>query len=117
MNPVVKSSLKAMEKGIPLAHRLFRGEINGNIRTTDINYVYNPKTGLVLEIWTQDKLDPGKKYHSWTVKTPMSLPSEDYSEIIDYHPPEGLPFEARQNLEDAVSLWNGKHGYSHVLSR
>jgi len=117
MNPIVELSSKVMEKGIPRVHNLMNGIAEEGVLTTIVDYVYNPFKGHVLEIWSHGSFDPGKNYHIFVVKTPLPFTSENYSEITDYHPPEGTTLEARQNLEDAVRLWNERHGYSHVMSR
>ncbi|MBW2977868.1 hypothetical protein KY331_03410 [Candidatus Woesearchaeota archaeon] len=111
-------SLKVMERGIPLIHGKLRGTIEDNLLTTNVNYAYTKK-GIVLEICTDDKFDLGKNYHYHTfiVVTPLPLLSKSVCEIVDYHAPEGLSFEARENLEDAVRLWNDKYGFSHVAVR
>ncbi|MBW2982465.1 hypothetical protein KY343_06305 [Candidatus Woesearchaeota archaeon] len=117
MKSIVERSLKVMEKGIPRVHGKMTCSIEGHIISSSVDYVYNPQTGLVLEVWSHGSFDPGKSYHSFNVIKPFPARSEEKYEIIDYHPPEGITVEAKNNLEDAVRLWNEKHGFSNASSR
>jgi len=114
MKSVAERSLRVMEQGIPKVIGKLNCSIENNIMSSDVDYVYNPKTGMVLEIWSHNDLDPGKRYHNFNVETPINLLYEGAYEITNYFPPDGITLEAKQNLEDAVRLFNQKYGYSHL---